>query len=472
MSSTIGKQRRQNKPRDLSEILQRQVPFNSEAEISLLGSMVLLPDVCDDVVAIVRAEDFHDPANRIIFEHLVRMHNENRKIDVTLLREGLVTKGHYEQVGGAAYLAQVFSAVPNAAHANFYAGIVREKSTYRSLITACTEILHAAYESQDDPERALSWAEEKIFAITDSRSTTEIATLESVLHQAIDRMDARMRGEHAIGTVESGFTDLDKLTGGLHASEFIVLAARPSMGKTALAMNIAEHVVFNERKPVLFVSLEMAAIELIERLLCSVTRVNGHRLRNNTLSQDDRKRLSQKAAEISAAQLFIDDSPNRTVSEIAGAARRIKRKLGGLGLIVVDYLQLIQPDNASDPRQEQVAKIARRLKTLSRELKVPVLCLSQLNRQAEDGSNHQPRLSHLRESGAIEQDADVVMFVHREEYFLRGDERAAVEGEAQLIVAKQRNGPTDTINLVWLKDFTRFENLAPERHSEFDSFEN
>ncbi len=469
--STVGKQRRTNKPHDLSEILQRQIPFNSEAEASVLGSMVLLPDVCDDVVAIVRADDFHDPANRIIFEHLVQMHNENRKIDVALLRELLISRNQYEQVGGAAYLGQVFSAVPNAAHANYYAGIVREKSTYRNLIAACTEILHSAYESQDDPERALARAEEKIFAVTDLRSNKEIATLDMVLNDAMSRMDARMRGEHAIGTVETGFKDLDSLTGGLHASEFVVLAARPSMGKTAFAMNIAEHVVFTERKPVLFVSLEMTAIELVERLLCSISRVNGHRLRNGTISQDDRKRLVDKAGEICSAPLFIDDAPNRTVAEIAASARRIKRKESGLGLIVVDYLQLIQPDRASDPRQEQVAGIARRLKFLARELKVPVLCLSQLNRQAEDARDHLPRLSHLRESGAIEQDADVVMFIHREEYFLRGEERSAVEGEAQLIVAKQRNGPTDTLNLVWIKDFTRFESHAPDRHSEFDSFE-
>jgi replicative DNA helicase len=471
MSSTIEKQRRPARAPDLNELLQRQVPFNSEAEISLLGSIVLLPDVYDDVVTIVRPDDFHDPANRIIFEHLVKMHNDDRKIDIALLREKLISSGQYEAAGGAAYLAQVFNAVPNAAHATYYAGIVREKSIYRNLIGACTEILHAAYESQDDPERSLSWAEERIFGITDARASGDVATLETVLHETIDRMDARMRGEHSTGTVESGFTDLDRLTGGLHASEFVVLAARPSMGKTALAMNIAEHVVFHEQQPVLFVSLEMAAIELVERLLCSMTRVDSYRLRNNTLSIEDRKRLSQKAAEIASARMFIDDSPNRTVSEIAGAARRIKRKQNGLGLIVIDYLQLIQPDDPKDPRQEQVAGIARRLKKLSRELKVPILCLSQLNRQAEETRDHLPRLSHLRESGAIEQDADVVMFIHREEYFLSEEERSAVEGEAKLIVAKQRNGPTGTLKLAWIKGYTRFENLAPDRHAAFDSFE-
>ena len=234
-----------------------------------------------------------------------------------------------------------------------------------------------------------------------------------------------MRGEQSDGAVDSGFSELDGMTGGLRGSELLILAARPSMGKTAFAMNIAENVAMRGNSPVLFVSLEMSAIELIERMMCSVARVNGHRLRNGTISQEDRKKLVEKAAEISESPLYIDDAPGRTVAEIAAAARRIKRieknssdRPSPLGLIVIDYLQLVEPDNPRDPRQEQVAKIARRLKGLSRELDVPVLCLAQLNRQAEDSKEHRPRLSHLRESGAIEQDADVVMFVHREELSL------------------------------------------------------
>ena len=279
-----------------------------------------------------------------------------------------------------------------------------------------------------------------------------------------------MQGEHVTGGVETLLTDFDAMTGGLHESELIILAARPSMGKTALAMNIAENVAVEQGAPVLFVSLEMASIELADRLLCSRARVNGHRLRNGTISTDDRKRLVDTAAEISEAPLFVDDSPSRTVTEIAAAARRIRRHGDHLGLIVIDYLQLLEPDNPRDPRQEQVSRMTRRLKGLAREMKVPILCLSQLNRQAEDSKDHRPRLSHLRESGAIEQDADVVMFVHREEYYLRGEEAEQVAGQGEIIISKQRNGPVGDVELIWRKEFTRFENKAPERLQEFDDF--
>jgi replicative DNA helicase len=297
-----------------------------------------------------------------------------------------------------------------------------------------------------------------------------VSTIRDILHDAMDRIDARMRGEHAQGGVDTGFTDLDHLTGGLHNSELIILAARPSMGKTAFAMNIAEHVAMRLQIPTLFVSLEMSAIELADRLLCSCARVNGHRLRNGTISNDDRARLVEKAAEMSRAPLFVDDSPSRMVTEIAAAARRISRREGRIGLIVIDYLQLIEPDNPKDPRQEQVARIARRLKGLARELKVPVLCLAQLNRQAEDSKDHKPRLSHLRESGAIEQDADVVMFVHREEYYRIGEDREQVAGQAEIIISKQRNGPVGDIELLWQKEYTRFVDKAPERLQDFDDF--
>ena len=452
------------------ESIDRQPPFSIEAEIGVLGSMMLMPDVCDDIVNLIRPEDFYDEAHQILFRHLMEMHGGGKKIDPVLLRESLLATDELDVVGGTGRLAEIFQAVPNAAHATYYAEIVRGKSTTRNIITTCSDLLTKAYSPEADPDGLLNDAEQNVFSIRESRQSSNLSAIDEVLTEAMDRLDARVRGEAMEGTVETGFTDLDRMTGGLHASELVILAARPSMGKTAFAMNICEHVVTKSRKPTLFISLEMAAIELIERLLCSVAKVNGHKLKNGTLPAEDRKRMVKTASELSQAPLFIDDSPTRNVSEIAGAARRIKRRCGELGLIVIDYLQLIQPDSASDPRQEQVAKIARRLKGLARELKTPVLCLSQLNRQAEDSRDHRPKLSHLRESGAIEQDADVVMFVHRESYFQKGQPEEEVnQHEALIIVEKQRNGPTGDVELHWERDFTRFSNRAPDHYSEFDS---
>src|SRR6185503_1944874 len=426
------------------------------------GSIVLLPDVLDDVVMILRPDDFYDDAHRKLYRQMCELHESSKKIDPTLLIDRLKAAGEFESIGGSAYLSKIINSVPNAAHATYYADIVREKATLRSLITASTEILRDSYDETQEAKHLLGQAEQKIFSILDSRSDSAVQTIKDVLHTAIDRLEARLEGRHTTGGVDSGFVDLDNQTSGLHNSELIILAARPSMGKTAFAMNIAEHVSLGQKKPVLFVSLEMSAIELADRLLCSVARVNGHRMRNGTISQDDRLKLVEKASVLSETPLFVDDSPARTVTEIAAAARRIKRRHGDLGLVVIDYLQLVEPDNPKDPRQEQVAKIARRLKGLAREMKVPLMCLAQLNRQAEMGKENIPRLSHLRESGAIEQDADVVMFVHREEYYHRGEERDQHAGQAQIIIAKQRNGPIGEVQLEWLRDFTRFQDKAPE----------
>lgn len=448
----------------------RDRPANVDAERAVLGSILLKPDVCDDIALVVRAEDFSDESHQLLYRHLLDLHDSGKRIDATIVVERLKTQGDFERIGGAAALADVVQAVPHAAHATHYAAIVRDKALLRSMIDAGTDILRDAYDASDEPRQLLARAEEKIFSILERRSSAEAKPIQSVLEEVMVRMDARMKHEHTIGGVETGFTDLDQLCGGLHNSELVILAARPSMGKTAFAMNIAEHAAINLKQPVLFVSLEMAALELADRLLCSAAQVNGHRLRNGTISQEDRRRLVQKSSEIGAAPLFIDDTPSRTLTEIAAVARRLKRKQG-LSMIVIDYLQLIEPDNPRDPRQEQVARIARRLKGMSRELDIPVLCLAQLNRQAEVSRDNRPRLNHLRESGAIEQDADVVMFVHREEYYQTNDEdRERVRGQAEIIIAKQRNGPIGDVKLLWQHDFTRFVNLEHRPYDEFEQF--
>ncbi len=455
-----------------SEILDRLPPQNLEAEAGVLGSILLDPRLCDDVVMLLRSEDFYADANRKLFGHIVEMHDEGKRIDTTLLVERLKKEGDFESIGGGAYLAEVMNSVAVAAHAVYYAEIVRDKATLRSLIHASTEILRDAYDPTLDSKGMLGSAEEKIFAVHDQRSSDHVASMHDVLMEAMQHIDHRLEHGGATG-LPTGFSDLDNLTGGLHESELIILAARPSMGKTALATNIADYVTCEADSSALFVSLEMAQLELAQRMLCARGKIDGRKFRGGYLSGEDRDELVKASSELSQARLYIDDTPSRTITEIAACARRLKRR-EDLGLIVIDYLQLIEPDNARDPRQEQVAKIARRLKGMARELSVPVLCLAQLNRQAEATKDNRPRLSHLRESGAIEQDADVVMFVHREEYYHTAEE--AIEndlaGKADLIIKKQRNGPTGDIKLTWRQEFTKFEDQAlQEPYDEFQEFD-
>ena len=449
-------------PRVSSEILDRLPPQSLEAERGVLGSLLLDPMVCDDVALVLRPVDFYAPAHQTLYRHLLQMHNEGQPIDEMLLVERLKAESDLEAIGGMPYLTEIVLTVPTAANAVYYAEIVRDKATLRSLIHASTEILRDAYDTSFEPRELISRAEEKVFSILEQKGTGELSPLKDVLMAALDRIDARLKKGGGIGGIETGFTKFDQLTGGLHDGELIILAARPSMGKTALATNIADHVSIKNSLPTLFVSLEMSRLELVERMLCAHGRINGQKLRNGVASAADQRKFVEVANTMNHAPLFIDDSPSRTMTEIAATARRLKRR-DGLALVVIDYLQLIEPDNPKDPRQEQVAKIARRLKGLARELKVPVLCLAQLNRQAEQTRDNKPRMSHLRESGAIEQDADVVMFVHRDEYYENTEEdKARVAGEADLIISKQRNGPVGDIKLAFLKDYTRFENLSLE----------
>jgi replicative DNA helicase len=471
--ATVEQPPREDSRNGVSELLERQPPRSIEAERAVIGSLLLLPEVCDEVALLVRPEDFYDSAHRAIFTHMLALHDDGRQIDPTLLSQLLRDAGQYETVGGAAYLLELGQEVTTAAHAEYYARIVRDKAVLRALIHASTDIINESFETGVDAREMLSRAEQRVFRILDTKGDTQVRPLREILHDSLARIDARLQRQHAYGGLETGLVDFDDLTGGLHASELVILAARPSMGKTALALNIAEHIALDDRGPgkaVLLVSLEMSALEVGDRLLCSRSRVNSHRLRNGQLSAEDSRRLIETAAEVSRAPLFIDDSPSRNMTEIAATARRLKRQ-ENLATVIIDYLQLVEPDNPRDPRQEQVARISRRLKGLARELNVPVLCLAQLNRQVEATRDNKPQLSHLRESGAIEQDADVVMFIHREEFYQTNDEdRERVKGQADLMVRKQRNGPTGDIKLTWLHEFTRFENWQQPEYDEFQNF--
>lgn len=451
--------------RPTSELFDRSPPHSPEAEKGVLGSLLLDPRVCDDVALVLRPEEFYSPAYRKVYECMLDMHNSGKQIDATLLIERLQAQGDFEMLGGMSMLLDVAECVPTAANAVWYSQIVRDKAVVRDLIHASTEILRDSYDQSIEPRELLSQAEAKVFAILEQKGSNNVAGMADILHETMLRIDDRISRGGGIGGISTGLRDLDTQTGGLHDSELIILAARPSMGKTALAATICENVAMDNHYGVLFVSLEMSRLELAERMLCSRGKINGHNLRNGTISKAERQKLIEASSDLSQAPIYIDDSPSRTMTEIAAAARRLKRR-EGLRLIVIDYLQLIEPDNSKDPRQEQVSKIARRLKGMARELKVPVLCLSQLNRQAEASKDNRPKLSHLRESGAIEQDADVVMFVHREEYYMTNDEdKAKVAGKADLIIAKQRNGPIGDVKVAWLKDYTRFEDLTKEEYS-------
>lgn len=459
-------------------LFDRQLPTSMEAERNTLGSILVLPEVCDDVSLILHPDDFYDGAHRTLYTHIKEMYEGGERIDMTLLVERLKRQGDYENIGGAGFLAEITQSVPTAANVVYYANLVRDKAILRGLIHTGTEIVRDAYEQTQPSREMLNQAEERIFRIRDQRApSTEVAEIHDVLMEAFEQIDARAKG--GASGLPTGYKDLDKLTGGLHPSELVIIAARPSMGKTALAANIAEHTAIEESQPTLFVSLEMSRLELVQRMMCSLGEISGETFRSGFLSADDHKKLINVSATLGKSPLFIDDSPSRTVTEIGATARRLKRRQGSLGLIVVDYLQLIQPDNPSDPRQEQVAKMARRLKILSRELNVPIICLAQLNRQTEMTKDNRPKLSHLRESGAIEQDADVVLMVHREEYYLTAQEREQMRdgshprnclGEADIIISKQRNGPTGEIKLHWFQQYTRFKNAEQHEYSEFESY--
>ena len=471
--ATVEKQPRNSTGNGVGELLDRQPPRSIEAERAVIGSLLLLPEACDEVALIVRPDDFYDGAHRSIFTHMLALHEGGRQIDPTLLGQLLRDAGQYESVGGAAFLLELSQEVATAAHAEHYARIVRDKAVLRSLIHASTDIIQEAYETGVNARDMLARAEERVFRILDTKGDTQVRPIRDVLHESLARIDARMQHAHTYGGLETGFIDFDELTGGLHDSELVILAARPSMGKTALALNMAEHISIDEHGPgkaVLLVSLEMSALELGDRLLCSRARVNSHRLRNGQLRCRRKPPADPNGRRRQPRPLFIDDSPSRNMTEIAATARRLKRQ-DSLSLIVVDYLQLIEPDNPRDPRQEQVARISRRLKGLARELSVPVLCLAQLNRQVEASRESRPQLSHLRESGAIEQDADVVAFVHREEFYQNNEEdRERLKGQADLLIRKQRNGPIGDIKLTWLHEFTRFENFQQPEYDEFADF--
>jgi replicative DNA helicase len=434
----------------------RLPPQSRDAERSVLGSMLRDNGVIGDVLQIARVESFYSDAHQKIFDAIAKLADKGHPVDLVVLAEYLREQKQIEDIGGYAYLAELWDAAPTAANAEYYSRIVRDKSVVRNLIHASTEILRDAYDQAMPADELLEGAERKILDIAEMGITGNTISLKDAIQEAYDRIDTRNQHDHqSISGLSTGFHDLDNLTAGLQNSELIIVAARPSVGKTAFGLNLIRHVVIEEHQPAFFVSLEQSRIELAERLLCCQARVDSHKLRKGHLNSEDMQKLIDAGGVLSKAKLFIDDTPGQGMLRIAANARRLKLR-HHIKLVVVDYLQLIEPDDRRDSRQEQVAQISRRLKFMARELQIPVVSVAQLNRAAEERQDHKPRLSNLRESGAIEQDADTVMLLHRPELYEPGQH----EGVLEVNIAKQRNGPTGDVTLAFLKQFMRFEDFA------------
>jgi replicative DNA helicase len=439
---------------------ERATPHHRDAERCLLGGMLRDNVVINDVVQLVRTENFYFDAHQKVFQGILSLNDKANPVDLVTLAEWLREQKYVEDIGGYLYLAELWEAAPTAANVEYYAKIVREKAIIRNLIQAGNEILRDAYDQAQPADELLGDAERKILEVAEIGITGQHVTLQEAIHDAYERIDARAQNTFEAG-LPTGYVDIDELTAGLHNSELIILAARPSVGKTAMSLNIVRNIVVGDPvrgappAGVFFVSLEQARVELAERLLCAQARVDSHKLRKGHLGSDDMDRLMAAGGALSKAKLFIDDTPAQGMLRIAANARRLKKK-HDIKLVVIDYLQLIDPDNKRDSRQEQVSQISRRLKHLARELKLPVLSLAQVNRSSEDRGNHKPRLADLRESGAIEQDADTVMLLHRPGMYEGGQDDNTIE----VLIAKQRNGPTGDVTLAYLKHFMRYENYA------------
>jgi replicative DNA helicase len=436
---------------------EKGLPSNVEAERSILGAILLDNQVCNQAIELLRRDDFFLDSHRRIFDKMISLTERMMPIDLITLGDELRRAGEFEQIGGATYIASLIDGVPRTDTIEPYAKLVKSKSMLRKLITASNQITALAFEEEDEAEMIVDKAEQMIFQIAEDRARVGFQYVGDVAHRRLEQIEQMAGRPEMITGVPTGFTDFDRMTSGLQRQELIVIAARPSMGKTALALNMAQYASKNANVVGIF-SLEMSAPQLVSRLLCSEARVDAHRLRTGYLNREEWARLADGLRRLCETKVYIDDTPGVGVLEMRAKSRRLKAE-HGLDLLIIDYLQLMAGRGRIESRQQEVSQISRDLKILAKELDVPVIALSQLSRAPEQRSEHKPQLSDLRESGAIEQDSDVVCFIYREELYNPTDEN---QGKAELIVGKQRNGPTGTIELAFLKEFTRFENMWRE----------
>ena len=439
-------------------MIERVPPQNIEAEQAVLGAMLIKKEAIAEVSQLLKPADFYREAHRIVYETMLELFNKNEAVDLITVTEQLRKNDLLEKAGGIAFVTSLANAVPTAANVEYHARIVEEKAQLRNLINSATEIAGMAYEASDDITDVMDKSEKMILEVAARQNSGSFVPIKEILMDTFSKIEKLYETKGGITGLPSGFKDLDKLTSGLQPSDLILVAARPSMGKTAFTLNIAQHVAVHENTSVAFFSLEMSNEQLVQRMLCSEGGIDSQRLRVGELEENDWEKLINAADRLSRAPIYIDDTAGITVMELRSKARRLKAE-HDLQLIVIDYLQLMQGRSSknSDNRQQEISEISRSLKALARELNVPVIALSQLSRSVESRQVKKPMLSDLRESGSLEQDADIVMFLYREDYY---DPETEHKNITDVIIAKHRNGPVDTVQLFFHKQFTKFADLS------------
>ncbi len=441
----------------MSELfLDRLPPQNVEAEQAVLGAILLEKDALIKILEFISPEDFYRTAHQRIYRAMLNLSELGEPIDLVTLTSELQNKSILEEVGGVTYLTDLANSVPTAANIEYYAKIIEEKSILRRLIKAATEIASNGYAESENINEVISNAEKRIFEISQKKYNDGFVSIKDVLMDTLDRIEFLHHNKGEITGIPSGFSDLDKMTSGFQKSDLIIIAARPSVGKTAFALNVAQNVSARAKETVAIFSLEMSAQQLVQRMVSSEGNIDAHKLRTGLMEENDWQRLTMAMSTLSEAPIYIDDTPGINVYEVRAKARRLKAEKG-LGMILIDYIQLIQGRGRSDNRQQEISEISRQLKGIARELEVPVVALSQLSRAVEQRQDKRPMLSDIRESGSIEQDADVVAFLYRDDYYNPETEKKNI---IEIIIGKQRNGPVGKVELVFLKSFNKFVNYA------------
>jgi len=443
-------------------ILKRILPHSIEAEQSVIGSIIMDREAITVASELITGEDFYSRQYGILFETMLEMNDSGQPVDLVTLQDRLRSKDVPPEVASLEFVRDLITAVPTSANIKYYANIVAQKSTLRKLIRLNEEIANNCYAGQESLEFILEDTEKRMFELLQRRNSGDLVPIRQVVMNAMDRIESASKNKGNVTGIPTGFTDLDYQTAGMQPSDLVLIAARPSMGKTAFVLNIAQHVAFVQNLPVVIFSLEMSKEQLVNRMFSLESRVDAQKLRTGQLSDQDWEKLIESAGVIGRSKLMIDDTPGISVAELRSKCRKLKLE-HGLSMIIIDYLQLMSGSGRSDSRQQEISDISRSLKAIAREMNVPVLALSQLSRAVEQRPDHRPILSDLRESGAIEQDADVVMFIYRDDYYNHDTDK---KGVSEIIIAKQRNGPIGTVELAWLAEFTKFANLERARRND------